>query len=96
MKYLFNGVEISQDKLKDYRPLEWQDNYQTVILRPITKEEKIEDLKQSLSNTDYLCLKYAEDELTEEQYAPIKAQRKEWREEINRLEEELKNGNNRQ
>lgn len=53
---------------------------------------KIQELKQNLLNTDYLCLKYAEGELTEEEYATIKAQRKEWRAEINRLEEELKNG----
>lgn len=59
----------------------------------IVEETTIEELKQMLLNTDYQAIKYAEGELTEEEYAPIKAQRKEWREEINRLEEELKNGN---
>lgn len=54
--------------------------------------ETILELKQKLSNTDYQAIKYAEGELTEEEYAPIKAQRKAWREEINRLEEELENG----
>ena len=67
-------------------------NYE-IIYREETTEETISKLKQNLSNTDYLCLKYAEGELTEEEYAPIKAQRKAWREEINQLEEELKNGN---
>lgn len=67
-------------------------NYE-IIYREETTEETISQLKQNLSNTDYLCLKYAEGELTEEEYAPIKAQRKAWRAEINRLEEELKNGN---
>lgn len=67
-------------------------NYE-IIYREETTEETISQLKQNLSNTDYLCLKYAEGELTEEEYAPIKAQRKEWRAEINRLEEELNNGN---
>ncbi len=65
--------------------------------RVVTQEEintqKIAELKQNLLNTDYQAIKYAEGELTEEEYAPIKAQRKEWRTEINRLEEELKNGN---
>ena len=56
------------------------------------KQETILTLKQNLSKTDYMCLKYAEGELTEEEYAPIKAQRKEWRTEINRLEGELNNG----
>ena len=55
-------------------------------------EHKIAILKINLSNTDYLCLKYAEGELTEEEYSPIKAQRKSWRIEINKLEEELRDG----
>ena len=52
MKYLFNGVEVTQNKLKNYRPIEWQDNYQTVILRELTIEEKIEQL-DSWFKTDY-------------------------------------------
>lgn len=59
----------------------------------IVEETTIEELKQMLLNTDYQAIKYAEGELNEEEYAPIKAQRKEWREGINRLEEELNNGN---
>lgn len=51
-------------------------------------QQMILDFKQKLKNTDYQAIKYAEGELTEEEYAPIKAQRKEWRAEINRLEEE--------
>ena len=60
----------------------------------IEAKNAILKLKQNLSSTDYQAIKYAEGELTEEKYAPIKAQRKAWREEINRLEEELNNGNN--
>lgn len=55
-------------------------------------EEKISLLKIYLSNTDYKSLQHHEGEITDEEFAPIKAQRKEWRAEINRLEEELKNG----
>lgn len=58
----------------------------------IVEEITIEELKQMLLNTDYQAIKYAEGELTEEEYAPIKEQRKEWRAKINRLEEELNNG----
>lgn len=58
-------------------------------------EHKITILKLKLENTDYQAIKYAEGELTKEEFAPIKAQRKEWRAEINRLEEELQNGENK-
>lgn len=54
------------------------------------KRFKIFGLKQALQRTDYQAIKYAEGLLTEEEYAPIKAQRQAWRDEINRLEEELK------
>ena len=54
----------------------------------LPKENKIVYLKIKLADTDYQAIKYAEGELTEEEYAPIKEQRKTWRAEINRLEEE--------
>lgn len=46
-------------------------------------------LKQRLQATDYKAIKYAEGLLTEEEYTPIKAERQQMREEINRLEAEL-------
>jgi hypothetical protein len=46
-------------------------------------------LKQQLQSTDYKAIKFAEGLLTEEEYAPIKAERQQMREEINRLEAEL-------
>lgn len=45
-----------------------------------------------LQASDYQALKYAEGALTEQEYAPIKAQRQAWRNEINQLESELKSG----
>lgn len=50
---------------------------------------KILQLKQNLMDTDYKAIKYAEGIMTEEEYAPIKEQRQEWRNEINELEQEL-------
>lgn len=50
---------------------------------------RINTVKMKLSATDYQAIKYAEGELTEEEYAPIKEQRKAWRTEINALETEL-------
>lgn len=51
-----------------------------------TVEEQIVALKAQLEATDYQAIKYAEGQISEEEYAPIKAQRQEWRDEINRLE----------
>ena len=56
------------------------------VERIITKEEKaqsrINELKSLLAKTDYKAIKYAEGELTAEEYEPIRQQRKAWREEI--------------
>lgn len=54
---------------------------------------RIEELKQNLKDTDYKSLQHHEGEITDEEFAPIKEQRRQWRAEINRLEEELNNGN---
>ena len=53
---------------------------------------KIDILKLHLQETDYKAIKYAEGLLTEEEYAPIKAERQQMRDEINRLEAELAGG----
>ena len=47
---------------------------------------RIIELKQLLADSDYKAIKYAEGELTAEEYEPIKQQRREWREEIRSLE----------
>ena len=52
-----------------------------------TIEEQIKELKNNLIATDYQAIKYAEGQITAEDYATIKAQRQAWRDEINRLEE---------
>lgn len=53
--------------------------------------KRIAELKQKLSDTDYQAIKYAEGWLTEEEYAPIKAERQGWRNEINRLQSLMEN-----
>ncbi len=59
-----------------------------------TEKEKIEreiwNLKGELSSTDYKAIKYAEGWISEEEYAPIKAERQALRDKINELEEKLK------
>lgn len=56
-------------------------------------QERIIELKSKLSQTDYQAIKYAEGQLTKEEYAQIKAQRQAWRDEINQLENKLNTQN---
>lgn len=49
-------------------------------------ERTIPQLKERLAETDYQAIKFAEGELSAEDYAEMKAQRAAWRAEINRLE----------
>lgn len=50
------------------------------------KLNRIFELKIKLIQTDYQAIKYAEGQISEEEYAPIKEQRQKWRDEINKLE----------
>lgn len=53
---------------------------------PYYVQNRIWYLKSLLSGSDYKAIKYAEGMLTEEEYAPTRAQRQAWRDEINELE----------
>lgn len=53
------------------------------------KLERIDELKILLKKSDYKFNKYGEGWMTEEEYAPIRAQRQAWRDEINSLEQDL-------
>ena len=81
-------VEITEE--------EWNEHFATATPEPSEselakqeKESRIAKLKSELAKTDYEAIKYAEGVMSEEEYAPIKAQRQAWRAEINSLEEEL-------
>ena len=52
----------------------------------INAELRIVELKELLANSDYKAIKFAEGELSEEEYAPTREQRKQYRQEINELE----------
>ena len=52
-------------------------------------QRKIDETKAKLSQTDYQAIKYAEGFISETDYAPMKALRQAYRDEINRLEAEL-------
>lgn len=53
-------------------------------------QAKINELKYKLLQTDYQAIKFAEGELSAYEYEPIKKNRKQWRAEINALEQQLK------
>lgn len=53
------------------------------------KGKQVIKLKGELYKTDYMAIKFAEGELTAEEYAPIKEQRRAWRAEINCLQAEI-------
>lgn len=50
---------------------------------------RIQYLKDQLSASDYKAIKFAEGEMTEEEFAPVREQRALWRAEINQLEATL-------
>lgn len=58
----------------------------------LTPTEEIEQCKAQLSATDYQAIKHSEGLISEEDYAPIKAQRQALRDRINALEERLREG----
>ena len=79
------------DEVEDilvYKPYSEQE------IKTIKNNNRIIELKQKLAETDYKAIKYSEGELSAEEYAETKAQRRAWREEINKLEEELKDDSN--
>ena len=47
---------------------------------------QIIEYKKKLRASDYKALKYAEGEISEEEYAPIREERRAWRNRINDLE----------
>jgi hypothetical protein len=60
--------------------------YTAEELVKMTAEREISELKQKLRDTDYQAIKFAEGELSEDEYAYMKAQRRAWRDRINELE----------
>ena len=55
-------------------------------LAEMARQNRIAELHQLLEDSDYKAIKYAEGWITAEDYASIKTQRQEWRDEINLLE----------
>ncbi len=101
-KAIANGyVWVSDEDYEALRKHEkcWKDG----VLIPYAKTEeeiasekrkenfvRITELKSLLKATDYQAIKYAEGLLNDIEYEPIRVQRQAWRDEINRLEDELR------
>lgn len=96
------GYAISQEELDKLgaHELKWSEDEEgkTILVPNDPTEEnarneamaRIAELKGLLSSTDYQAIKFAEGELSEEEYAPIRENRKAWRAEINEKEAILK------
>lgn len=50
---------------------------------------QIRELKKQLNTTDYQAIKYAEGQLSEEEYIEMKTKRQSWRDEINNLKKKI-------
>lgn len=92
--YLREEVVIRPDAepIDNVTKFAWADeDYETIQRYVVIPEEerrveRIAQLKQQLSDTDYAVIKIAEGAATPEEYAEVIAQRQAWRAEINRLE----------
>lgn len=78
--------ELSEEEIGDYIEITEQEFLSLQQHeQPSEAELRIMELKSLLAETDYKAIKYAEGLISEEEYAPIKAQRQEWRDEINAI-----------
>ena len=59
------------------------------VIRRIEISSEINNYKNMLAQTDYKTLKFVDGAISEEEYNPIREDRKYWRAKINELEEEL-------
>ena len=88
--YNYKIVEID-DKYADCVESDFNDDLTFSEMKYNTRksqemaEKRIAELKQKLFDTDYRAIKFAEGELTEEEYAPYREERRAWRKEINSL-----------
>ena len=66
-----------------------EDEIKKIAQNTMLLKQEIEILKQKLKDTDYKAIKYAEEQLSEEEYASTKAERQGWRDRINELEAQI-------
>lgn len=79
-------VAIGEHKNHPLRDIPYIELIRTIKTEIKTNESLINQNKKNLDDTDYKIQKYLEGVLSEEEYIAIKAQRQEWRNNINNLE----------
>ena len=82
-------IRIGFDKVVDGKIVHDEAGYKAELEKQV-KRVRIQFLKSELAKSDYKALKCLEGELSDEEWEETKKQRREWRDEINRLEEETK------
>lgn len=92
-----NDKELEKEGLIEITEEEFNSGIGVVFSEPPVKtkeqiktEMRIQLLKDNLAKTDYQAIKFAEGELSAEEYGPVLQQRRAWRAEINQLEALLK------
>lgn len=95
MNKYFSLEEIKKQKIPKghgYKAVLVEDKINNIGFYKLVKTKQlieIDELKRKLLETDYQAIKYAEGQISEEEYLPIKEQRQSWRDRINELEAEL-------
>ena len=82
-------VNVEPPKKYGYKAKIVKDEINNIAFYELIKSEElleIEILKQKLVDSDYKAIKYAEGQMTIEEYEPIKVKRQNWRDRINELE----------
>ena len=82
-------IRIGFDKVVDGKIVRDEAGYKAEKAKQ-AKRVRILFLKSELARTDYKLFKHLEGSLPDGEWEEIKKQRQEWRDEINRLEEETK------
>lgn len=91
-----SGIEITAEQFTGLRAGTHKigDDLKSVVEKSAAEiavesnKKRIAELKSQLTATDYQSHKHADGAMSDAEYAPIAAQRQEWRDEINLLEAE--------
>lgn len=85
----YKFVEENGYTIEEIEPKDNERQFKIIEIPEPTEEDikqaRVEELKAKLSETDYVVIKIAEGEATQEEYAEVLANRKSWRTEINEL-----------
>ena len=82
------SIRLGVDKFVNGKLIRNKKEYEKTIIL-IEKHRRIQEFKKKLTESDYKLFKYLEGELTTEEFEVYKKERKQYREEINKLEEEI-------